>query len=179
MTTSLSHEHRPYGWLRRHWFIPLATAIVLGDVGALHFQDWDHPRLFEGAVLFDFAIVLPLLYLWCYRARGTGVILPMIGLASLGIWAASHLIPVEHQHVLGSVAWLRTLAIAVLVLIEVKILFGFYKAVFASDSTPEDIAEKLAADLPLPRWVTRVLAFEARMLRRLSGWCRRFVARHR
>jgi len=179
MTTYLPHEPRAEGCLRRHWFIPLAMAIALGDVGALHFQDWSHPRLFEGAVLFDFAIVLPLLYLWCYRARGKAVLLPMIGLASLGIWAASHLIPVEHQHVLGSIAWLRTLAIAVLVLLEIKILIGFYKAVFTSDSTPEDISDKLATDLPLPRWVTRVLAFEARMLRRLSEWLKRFVNRRR
>ena len=173
MTKFLSHEHRAVGWLRRHPFIPVALAIVLGDVGALHFQDWTHPRLFESAVLFDFVIVLPLLYLWCYRARGAKLILPMIGLASLGIWAASLLIPAERQHVLGSIAWLRTLAIAVLVLIEVKILFSFYKAVFASDSTPEDIADKLAKDVSLPPWLTRVLAVEARMLRRLCGLLKR------
>lgn len=174
MTEFFSHEHRANGWLRRHPFIPLATAIAMGDVGALYFQDWDHPRLFESAVLFDFAIVLPLLYLWCYRARGVAVILPMIGLASLGIWATSHLIPAEHQHVLGSIAWLRMLAIAAIVLIEIRILFSFYKAVFASDATPDDIADKLARDVPLPPWLTRVLAFEARMLRRLSGLLKRF-----
>lgn len=179
MTEFFSHEHRANGWLRRHWFIPLATAIAMGDVGALYFQDWDHPRLFESAVLFDFAIVLPLLYLWCYRARGVAVILPMIGLASLGIWATSHLIPAEHQHVLGSIAWLRTLAIAVIVLIEAKILFSFYKAVFASDSTPDDIADKLARDVPLPPWLKRVLAVEARMLRRLSGLLKRLFGRPR
>ncbi|RNF28528.1 hypothetical protein NM04_22510 [Massilia aurea] len=179
MTNFLSHEHRTVGWLRQHWFIPLAIAIALGDVGALHFQDWSQPRLFESAVLFDFTIVLPLLYLWCYRARGTAVILPMIGLASLGIWATSHLIPAEHQHVLGSIGWLRTLAIAVIVLIEVKILFSFYKAVFTSDSTPEDIADKLARDVPLPPWLKRVLAFEARMLRRLAGLLKRVFNRLR
>lgn len=179
MTKFLSQQHRAVEWLHRHWFIPLAMTIALGDVGALHFQDWNHPRLFEAAVLFDLAIVLPLLYLWCYRARGAAVILPMIGLASLGIWVASHLIPVEHQHVLGSIAWLRTLAIAVLVLIEMKILFSFYKAVFASDASPEDIADKLARDASLPPWVMRVFAFEARILRRLSALSKRFFDRRR
>jgi len=120
MTHLFSGERLAYGWLGHHWFYPLAAAIVLGDVGALYFQDGDHPRLFEGAVLFDLAVLLPLLYLWCYRAKGTAVILPMVGLASLGIWVTGHLIPVEHQHLLGSVAWLRTTAIVVLALIEIK-----------------------------------------------------------
>ena len=169
MTHLFSGERLAYGWLGHHWFYPLAAAIVLGDVGALYFQDGDHPRLFEGAVLFDLAVLLPLLYLWCYRAKGTAVILPMVGLASLGIWVTGHLIPVEHQHLLGSVAWLRTTAIVVLALIEIKILFAFYKGIFASDETPEQIAERLATDVNLPAWLTRVVTLEARILRGLSG----------
>ena len=157
-----------YSWLRSNWFYPLAIAVVLGDVSALHFQDWRHPRLFEGAVLFDLAVGLPLLYLWCYRARGTAVILPMVSLASLGIWATSHLIPAEHQHVLNSVGWLRTMALAVLAMVEIKVLFGFYKAIFASDQTPEEIADALAKDIKLPLWLMRLVALEARVLRSLS-----------
>jgi hypothetical protein len=157
-----------YSWLRNNWFYPIAVAVVLRDVSVLHFQDWRHPRLFESAVLFDLAVILPLLYLWCYRARRTAVILPMVSLASLGIWATSHLIPVEHQHVLSSVSWLRTLAIAVLAIIEIKILFGFYKLIFASNKTPEEIAHELAKDLKLPLWLMRVVALEARVLRSLS-----------
>lgn len=72
-------------WLRNKWFYPLAIAVVLSDVSPPHFQDWRHPRLFESAVLFDLAVVLPLLYFWCYHARGTAVILPKVSLASLGI----------------------------------------------------------------------------------------------
>jgi hypothetical protein len=170
-------NHIAFGWLRSNWFYPLAIAVVLGDVCALHFQDWSQPRLFESAVLFDLAIVLPLLYLWCYRARGRTVILPMVGLVSLGIWATSHLIPVEHQHVLSSVGWLRTMAITVLVAIEIKILFGFYKAIFASDKTPEEIADKLSKDIKLPHWLTRLVALEARVLRSVSDFVRRVLRR--
>lgn len=164
-------------WLRSNWFYPLALAIVLGDVGALYFQDWSHRRLFEAAVLFDLALVVPLLYLWCYRSRGRAVILPVVSLASLGIWATSHLIPPEHQHILGSIAWLRTAAVAVLVMVEIRILFSFYKAIFASDKTPEEIARQLGGDVRLPAWVTRLLALEARMLRSLSGLVKRFLGR--
>ena len=163
-----SGDHIAYGWLRGNWFYPLAIAVVLGDVSALHFQNWKYSRLFESAVLFDLVVVLPLLYLWCYRARGTAVILPMVSLASLGIWATSHLIPAEHQHVLNSVSWLRTTAIAILAMIELKILFGFYKAIFASDKTPEEIANELAKDIKLPLWLMRLVALEARVLRSLS-----------
>ncbi|MGJ9420832.1 hypothetical protein ACHAC9_24305 [Massilia sp. CMS3.1] len=172
-----SDDHIAYSWLRANWFYPLAIAVVLGDVSALQLQDWRHPRLFESAVLFDLAVVLPLLYLWCYRARGTAVILPMVSLASLGIWATSHLIPTEHQHVLGSVGWLRTTAIAVLAMIEIKILFGFYKAIFVSDKTPEEIADKLSEDIKLPRWVTRLVVLEARVLRSLSHFVKSLLRR--
>lgn len=170
-------NHIAYHWLRSNWFYPLAGAIVLGDVSALQFQDWSQPRVFESAVLFDLAVLLPLLYLCCYRARGRAVILPMTGLVSLGIWATSQLIPVEHQHVLNAVGWLRTIAITVLAAIEIKILFGFYKAVFASGKTPEEIADKLASDIKLPRWLTRLLALEARVLRSVSGFVRSLLRR--
>lgn len=168
----ISGDHIAYRWFRSNWFYPLAIAVVLGDVTALHFQDWSQPRLLEGALLVDFAVVLPLLYLWCYRARGAAVLLRMVGLASLGIWATSHLIPAEHQHILGSVGWLRTTAITVLAVIEIKILFSFYKAIFASDKTPEEIAGKLSQDIKLPPWVTRLVAIEARVLRRLSDFAK-------
>lgn len=170
-------DHMAYRWLRSNWFYPLAVAVILGDISALHLQDWSHRRLFETAVLFDLAVVLPLRYLWCYRARGAAVILPSIALASLGIWATGHLIPVEHQHVLGSLNWVRTTTMVVLAMIEIRILFSFYKAIFASDKTPEEIAEKLTRDVKLPPWLTRVIALEARMLRSLSGFVKVFFHR--
>jgi len=170
-------ERIAHTWLRSNWFYPLAIAIVIGDVGALFFQNWSHQRLFEAAVLFDLAVVLPLLYLWCYRARAAAAVIRAVCLASLGIWATGHLIPIEHQHVLGSLSWLRTTAIVVLALIEVKILFSFYKAIFTSEKTPEEIAEKLSDDIKLPAWLTRLVALEARTLRRISGFVQAIFVR--
>ena len=181
MTTLLSHKPRADGWLRRHWFVPLAMAIALGDVGALHFQDWNHPRLFEGAVLFDFAIVLPLLYLWCYRAPGKDGDLAHDRTCFArdlgGFPPDSRRAPARARFdCLAAHAGHRRACPA---RGENPVRFLYYKAVFASDSTPENIADKLATDLPLPGWVTRMLAFEARMLRRLSGWLKRLVNRPR
>ena len=170
--TQTSDDRINFRWVLSNWFYPLALAVVLGDVSALHFQDWSNPRLFESAVLFDLAVVVPMLYLWCYRAKGRAVVLPVLSLASLGIWATSQLIPVEHQHLLGSVSWLRTVAITVLVAIEIRILFGFYKAIFASDKTPEEIAVKLSKDIQLPLWLMRLVALEAQVLRRLADFIR-------
>ena len=164
-------------WLRKNWFYPLALAIVLGDAGALRFQDWTQRRVFEGAVLFDLALVIPLLYCWCYRARGRKLILPVLGLVSFGVWATSHLIPIEHQHILGALGWLRPVAVALLVLAEIGLLFHFYKAIFTSEQTPEEITGKLAGDVNLPSWVTRLLALEARALRSLSRFVKDFLDR--
>jgi hypothetical protein len=85
MTRLFPGNHTGHAWLRRHWFCPLAIAVVLGDLGAVYMQDWHHPRLLEAAVLFDLAVVLPLLFLWCYPARGTALLLRALGLVSLGI----------------------------------------------------------------------------------------------
>lgn len=165
-------------WFRLNWFYPPAIAIVLGDVGAIHFQEWDSDRLLEVAVLFDLAVVLPLLYLWCYRARGNATLLPALALCSFGIWAAGYLIPDEQQNVLDSIGWLRTLAMAVLVIVEIRILAQFYSAIFCSDKTLDEIARKVAEDANLPQWLTRLLALEARMLRYLSESVRNFFRRH-
>jgi hypothetical protein len=177
MARLFPEERMGHAWLRNNWFYPLAIAVALGDVSALHFQDWSHPRLLEAAVVFDLAVVLPLLYLWCYRARGAAATIRAVCLASLGIWAAGHIVPLEHQHLLGSLSWLRTTAMVVLVLIEIRILFGFYKAIFASDKTPEQIAEKLTSDVKLPTWLTRWVALEARVLRRVSGFVKSLFGR--
>jgi hypothetical protein len=177
MARFFSNDSMAHAWLRNNWFYPLATAVALGDVSALHFQDWSNPRLLEAALVFDLAVVLPLLYLWCYRAQGTAAIVRAICLASLGIWATGHIVPLEHQHLLGSLSWLRTMAMVVLVLIEIKILFSFYKAIFASDKTPEEIAEKLTSDIKLPTWLTRVVALEARVLRSVSAFVKGILGR--
>lgn len=177
MTRFDSDDTSTSRWLRFSWFYPLATAIVLGDVGAIHFQDWDSDRLLEIAVLFDLAVVLPLLYLWCYRARSKATLLPALALGSLGIWAAGYLIPDEQQNVLDSIGWLRTAAMAVLVIVEIRILTHFYGAIFSSDKTPDEIANKVAEDANLPHWLTRLLALEARLLRHLSESVRNFFRR--
>jgi hypothetical protein len=69
------------------------------------------------------------------------------------------------------------MAMVVLVLIEIKILFSFYKAIFASDKTPEEIAEKLTSDIKLPTWLTRVVALEARVLRSVSAFVKGILGR--
>jgi hypothetical protein len=113
----------------------------------------------------------------CYRAQEAAEIICAVWLASLGIWPAGHIVPLEHPHLLGSLSWLRKTAMAVLVLIEIRILFSFYKAIFASDKKPEEIAEKLTSDVKLPTWLTHLVALEARVLRSLSGVVKGFLGR--
>lgn len=69
------------------------------------------------------------------------------------------------------------MAIAILAMIEIKILFGFYKLVFASNKTPEEIANELAKNLKLPLWPMRLVALEARVLSNLSQFLKSLLRR--
>ena len=57
-------------WLSRHWFVPVALAVALGDLSSVYFAGWSDARLVEAALLFDFVVLLPCLYVWCYRRKG-------------------------------------------------------------------------------------------------------------
>jgi hypothetical protein len=166
-------------WLRAHWFFLAAGVVIFADLTALKLEGWSAPRVLEAALLFDFAVIVPLLHLWCYRAKGKVAIFRTIGLAALAIWAVGHVVPAQHHHLLASLEWLRPIILVCLAVFEIKILIAFYKMIFASNKSTEEVAAKMASELDLPPWVARLLELEARFWRKLATLGRRLFGRRK
>lgn len=165
------------GSLRVHWFVLAALAIAAADLSLTVLDDWSNPGLLEAGILFDLAIVIPALYLWCYRSRGRTAILRAIALSCLGIWVAGHLVPDEHHRVLSIVGVFRYIGLAVLVVIELKLLAMFFRAVFRREGEAGPSVLAAAKDADLPDWAARLMAWEASMWRRAWHAVRRMIGR--
>ncbi|MBL8516984.1 MAG: hypothetical protein JNM76_08445 [Betaproteobacteria bacterium] len=160
---------------RNHWFLFIAPLVVVVDLSVALTQRGDALRVVEAGLLFDFAILLPLLCFWCYRAQGKRAAIRAVALACLGIWGASHLVPASDQVLLSYVSPLRYVGLAVLIAIEILVVVAVWKAVFKGGSA-EDVAKSLPASHDMPPWVAKLLAWEARFwktcwnsIRRLLG----------
>lgn len=139
----------------------LAAALLIGlDLYALRTPGWASPRLLEIGILLDFAIVLPGLYIACYWRRGKPALMRAVALAALGFWAASKLLPESGQFLIPSLWPVRYLALAVLVLVELKVMLAVYRAVFGGTSR-EEAARRLQTDAGMPAWAARLAAAEA------------------
>lgn len=152
-------------WLSRHWFVPVALAVALGDLSSVYFAGWSDARLVEAALLFDFVVLLPCLYWWCYRRKGRGAIVQAVALACFAIWCTGKLIPDEHRYLIDSVGWLRYVGLAGLLALEIKLGIMVYKAVVFSGQSKLD-AQKTFESEGMPPWAAKLMAFEASLWRK-------------
>ncbi|MFB9068626.1 hypothetical protein [Pseudofulvimonas gallinarii] len=152
--------------LKAHWFLPVAMLVVGGDLVLALADSWSDPALLEAGLLFDLAIVLPALYWWCYRKRGRAALLKAAALSCLGIWVAGHIVPDQHHELISTVGFARYVGLAVLLVIELKLVVAIYRAAFSSSGANPPLSA--AQDAGMPEWAARLMAWEASLLRR--GW---------
>ena len=154
--------------LQAHWFLPVAVLVAGGDLALAIVDSWSDPELLEAAILFDLAILLPALYWWCYRKRGWATLLKATALSCLGIWVAGHIVPDQHHDLISTVGFARYIGLAVLLVIELKLVVAIYRAAFSKAGSNDALAA--AKDAGMPAW-------EASLWRR--GWesVRRLVKR--
>lgn len=160
-----------HGWARANWFaiaVPILLLIewlIVRDIGG------EMGRLLEAIVLFDLCVFMPLLYVLCYRrvVPLKQLILRTIGLVCLGIYVATYLVPEPVQAVLPQLGPLRLVGLAVLVLIELRLLIAALRIVWGRDGTVEDVQAASGA----PPWIARLMVIEARMWKRLWRLIRR------
>lgn len=153
--------------LRTHGFVPLALSIGAADLVLASTDPWSDPALLEAGILFDLSVVLPVLYWWCYRTRGRVALLKAVGLGCLGIWVAGHVVPDQHHDLISTVGFARYVGLAVLLLIEIRLVAAIYRAAFSRTGTADD-ARATAKETGMPEWAARVMAWEASLWRR--GW---------
>lgn len=163
--------------LTSHWFFLAALAVVAADLAVTLLDDWTNPRVLEAGVLFDLSVVIPAMYLWCYRSRGKAAVVRAIALSCLGIWVAGHVVPNEHHQILSTVGFARYIGLAVLIAIEIKLVVMILRATFRRDSEPSTAVLATAKDAGMPEWAARLMAWEASLWRKAWDAIRRLVSR--
>ena len=164
---------RPF--IKEHWFLMLAPIVLLSN--ALVVRSGPIDRLVEAGLLFDLVLLVPALYFLCYRKRRQGAAVRAIGLACLGVWSATKLVPEADRVLLVYLAPLRYVGLAVLVLIELALIRMIFRMLSAGD-TAEATAKRAADTADRPPWVAKLLVWEAGLWRRLFAGVRR-LAGHR
>lgn len=152
-------------WLSQHWFLPVAFALAVGDLSSVYFAGWTDAEVLEAALLFDFVVVIPGLYWWCYRRQGRAAIIKAAALACLAIWCTGKIVPPEHQNLLDSIGWLRYVGLAGLLALEIKLGFMVYRAVIFSGQSKGEAQETFESE-GMPPWIARLMAFEASLWRK-------------
>ncbi|MDJ0814121.1 MAG: hypothetical protein QNJ23_10345 [Woeseiaceae bacterium] len=148
-------------FLRANWFLPAAAIAILMNSTTVYLDQWSTPKLLEAGLLFDFAVLLPLLYLICYRSEGKRSVIRAIALACLGIWAVGHVVPEGNQSILKDLQVFRYLGLGVLVLLQVNLIVAIFRAVSGTSASAEREATRLADETGTPPWVRKLLAWEA------------------
>jgi peptidoglycan/LPS O-acetylase OafA/YrhL len=148
--------------LKENWFWPVTLVLIAWawlvsrNLPPRDLSGW------ELAVLFDVLVTLPLFFALCYRGKlpRNKLIIRILALQCLGIWLATKIVPVESQIVLPHLAWLRYAGVAVLVLIELRIMVALFKIVFKADTNAKQLE-----GIGMPPLLAKLILLEARFWR--------------
>lgn len=156
--------------IRANWFYVLLPFLLLAawalSISPVAVRD---PIVLERVFLFDFLISLPLLYFLFLRKRVSRrvAILRVAALAASGVWLASVLMPEGTGQILPWLAWLRYLALPLLIGVELIALVAVVRHAYGAEP---DEGYLIAQGLP-PILAKAMLA-EARFWKRAFRWLR-------
>lgn len=151
-------------WVVGNWFLLLLPLLLAISFLFTRSIDWDRTGgMAEAVTVFDWCVSIPFLYFLCYRRKlaARQLILRMLALGCLGIWVATLLVPADFQRILAQLSWARGAGLAILVLIELRLLVAALRLVFSGTATAEDVAERAG----VPPLIARLMLLEARFWR--------------
>lgn len=154
--------------LRNHWFWPVAIAVLTVNALVITLDGWQSPQIKEIGVLFDLAVLVPMLYLVCYHQNGKKAFIRALAFMCLGIWAAGHIVPDEHHALLTEMGFLRYIGLAVLIAIQIRIGIEVFRLTFRSknDDESDSAIKRKAEEEGIPPWVAKLMAWESRVWRK-------------
>ena len=159
-----------------NWLLPLAAAVVAVDVVVA--QAGPMTRAVEAGLLLDLVVLLPCFYLFSAGRKAKAGLVRAVGLACLGIWVATKLIPVPDRMLLVYIAPLRYVGLVVLVLLELAVARLIYKTVTSSGS-PTAAAQRASTESGMPLWVARLIAWEMSIWSKVIRWGKGLLGRGR
>ena len=157
---------------REKWFfliaLPLAIAIEWAFARTL---DWTaYPRS-EWVALFDLCVFMPLLYLAAFSSQLTrkARVLRCLGIAGIGLFASSFIVPEANQFIIGELSTLRATAMVGIVAFEGWIMWKVIGAVYRHNAD----AKTLEREFAMPEWIAKLMVLEARFWKAVWAFLRR------
>lgn len=148
-------------WLKANWFVAAVPPLLLIEWWIVRAIGADMGPHLEAVVLFDLCLFMPLLYILCYGRTLPlkHLLLRVLGLTCLGVYLASYMVPNAAQQILPNLSAARTIGLAVLALVELRLLIAVLRVTFGRG---EATAEQIGAASGAPAWVARLMLLEAR-----------------
>jgi hypothetical protein len=159
-------------WSASNWFVVVAPLLALVAMLVVRSAGWQtEGASLEAALIFDACVTIPALYALCYgRSQPLRrVALRMLGLACLGIYLLGWVVPVAEQSLLPSFGWARTAGLAVLILIELRLMVAAVKLMFRSGASAQQLSQETGA----PPLIAKLMMLEARMWKAVWRFLRR------
>lgn len=153
---------------RRHWFyLLLPLWLAAGWNLSVSTDAVADPLMMERVFLFDFGVFLPVLYFLFLKSRVTvkAAVLRSLGLAAGGLALAAWLMPEGTGQILPVLAWLRWVALPVIIAIELAALVAVVRYVYG-----ESPNEQTLIDQGIPPVVVKLMLAEARFWKRVFRW---------
>jgi hypothetical protein len=158
--------------LREKWFfliaLPLAIAIEWAFARSL---DWTaYPRS-EWVALFDLCVFMPLLYLAAFSSELTrkARLLRCLGIAGIGLFASSVIVPAPNQVIISELSILRNWAMVGIAAFEGWVLWKVIGAVYRRNAD----AKTLEREFAMPEWIAKLMVLEAKFWKTVWQFLRR------
>jgi hypothetical protein len=148
-------------WAVRNWFLIVFPLLLLASLQFKSAIDWQHDgATAEAVLLFDLCVTMPFLYFLCYRKSLSlaQLALRLLGLACFGVWFATWLVPADSQSLLPHLGWARIAGIAVIILVELRVLIAAIRISFSRDASAQKLIETTGA----PRLIAKLMMLEAK-----------------
>lgn len=157
---------------REKWFflivLPIAVAIEWAFAATL---DWSaYPRA-EWVALVDLCVFMPLVYLGLFSSElsAKARALRALGIAGIGLFAASWIVPSANQFLISELASLRAVSLVFVLAFEGFVFWKVLQALYARNAD----AKEIERDFAVPPFIAKLLVMEAKFWKTVWGLFRR------
>ena len=154
------------------WFFLIALPIALATEWSFAVTlDWvAYPRS-EWVALFDLCIFMPLIYFSLFQSDlpRKSRLIRTAGIAGLGLFAASFIVPESNQFVIAQLTSIRNAMIVLVLAFEGWVLWKVIGAVYRRNAD----AKTLERDFAIPEWIAKLMILEARFWKTVWSFLRR------
>lgn len=157
---------------REKWFflivLPLAIAVEWAFARTL---DWAAFPRSEWVPLFDLCIFMPLVYIFAFSSDLTrkARLLRCFGIAGIGLFASSFIVPEPNQFIIGELSAVRKVAMVAIVAFEGWVLWKVIGAVYRHNADTETLEREFA----MPELIARLMVLEANFWKAVWAFLRR------